>query len=197
MNILTLSPHTDDVELGAGGSVARWVEEGHNVVYWYFSDCDTEGIEQECYDALKVLGVTTIRKSDHKRRDFWINRQEICDEFYKARNDYDLVLCPSSKDFHQDHKVIFEEASRVFRCSILGYEHPWTNYTFEGRFFVPLKSKYVVKKISALNKYESQKKRRNRKYMSPYYTIGQARLRGVQANTEFAEAFEVVRWLDG
>ena len=35
--ILALAPHTDDVEFGAGGSVARWIEEGKEMFYAAFS----------------------------------------------------------------------------------------------------------------------------------------------------------------
>ena len=37
MNILALSPHTDDAELGAGGTLARFAEEGHTVTVVAFS----------------------------------------------------------------------------------------------------------------------------------------------------------------
>ncbi len=36
-NVLILSPHTDDAELGAGGTIARFVEEGKKIHYIAFS----------------------------------------------------------------------------------------------------------------------------------------------------------------
>ena len=33
---LILAPHTDDGEFWAGGSIARWIEEGNNVYYVAF-----------------------------------------------------------------------------------------------------------------------------------------------------------------
>ena len=38
--ILILSPHTDDGEFGCGGSIARFIEEGHDVYYVAFSTCE-------------------------------------------------------------------------------------------------------------------------------------------------------------
>jgi LmbE family N-acetylglucosaminyl deacetylase len=32
-NILILSPHTDDAELGCGGGIAKFVEEGHKILW--------------------------------------------------------------------------------------------------------------------------------------------------------------------
>jgi len=38
--ILVLSPHTDDGELGCGGAVSRFVEEGKHVTYAALSCCE-------------------------------------------------------------------------------------------------------------------------------------------------------------
>ena len=44
MRILLLSPHTDDVELGAGGLVSRLAEEGSHAFKWLvFSRCEGDG----------------------------------------------------------------------------------------------------------------------------------------------------------
>ncbi len=31
LNVLALSPHADDVEIAMGGTIAKYVSEGHNV----------------------------------------------------------------------------------------------------------------------------------------------------------------------
>lgn len=40
MNILILSPHTDDAELGCGGSIIKFIEEGHNIYWVVFSTAE-------------------------------------------------------------------------------------------------------------------------------------------------------------
>ena len=192
MRILALSPHTDDAELGAGGSIARWVEEGHTVDYWYFSTCDTPGIEKECKKACDVLGIADILISLYDRRKFYQHRDEILQNLYDVHDQYDLVLVPATGDCHQDHVVITEEAVRAFKCSILGYDLPWNNLSFNGRYFVKLTATQVAKKMGALDKYKTQA---HREYMQSYFTMAQARMRGIQAGTKFAEAFEVIRWI--
>ena len=42
--ILILAPHTDDGELGCGGSIARFIEEGKDVYYVAFSTAE-ESVE--------------------------------------------------------------------------------------------------------------------------------------------------------
>ena len=38
--VLTLSPHTDDGELGCGGTIARFIDEGKEVYYIVVSTCE-------------------------------------------------------------------------------------------------------------------------------------------------------------
>jgi LmbE family N-acetylglucosaminyl deacetylase len=39
-NVLVLAPHTDDGELGAGGTIAKLIENGANVYYAAFSTAE-------------------------------------------------------------------------------------------------------------------------------------------------------------
>ena len=50
--VLILSPHTDDGELGAGGFIARLVEEGSEVKYLGFSACE-ESVPSQFKDILR------------------------------------------------------------------------------------------------------------------------------------------------
>ena len=45
MKILTVTAHPDDVDFGAAGSVAKWVEEGHDVTYCIVTDGDAGGFD--------------------------------------------------------------------------------------------------------------------------------------------------------
>lgn len=45
MRILAITAHPDDVDFGAAGSVARWVEEGHDVSYCIVTDGDAGGFD--------------------------------------------------------------------------------------------------------------------------------------------------------
>ncbi|MGB8891286.1 MAG: PIG-L family deacetylase, partial [Methanoregula sp.] len=38
--VLVISPHTDDGELGCGGSIAKFIEEGYEVTYVALSCCE-------------------------------------------------------------------------------------------------------------------------------------------------------------
>lgn len=203
--ILVLAPHTDDGELGCGGTIARFVSEGKRVYYASFSLCRqslqpglaSDTLENELRAATAILGISSdcLRLFDFEVRRFKQFRQEILETLIELRNEIqpDLVLLPSPTDTHQDHQVISEEGMRAFKTtSVLGYEMPWNNLTFNTRCFVSLTLDQIGKKVEALKEYKSQV---YRAYLNEDFLRGLAITRGVQINTSFAEAFEVIRWI--
>jgi LmbE family N-acetylglucosaminyl deacetylase len=204
--ILILAPHTDDGELGCGGSMARFAREGKDVFYAAFSLCHAslpEGwppgtLEQECKKATSFLGVKTehLFLFDFAVRKFSAQRQEILETMVRLEKDLqpDLVLMPSAFDQHQDHSVIYEEGLRAFKKNnLLGYEQPWNQARSSAEFFIKLTEEDVNKKTEALQFYQSQ---RHRSYMQEDFIKSLARVRGVQAHAAFAEAFEVYRLIE-
>jgi len=203
--VLILAPHTDDGELGCGGTIARFVEDGKEVYYAAFSVAEKsvpEGfprniLEIEVRKAMKILGVSESNLLIYKYevRTFSYHRQEILEDIISLRKELqpDLVFIPSPNDLHQDHKVIAEEGIRAFKKStILGYEMPWNNISFNTMSFIPLEERYIKKKIDALQCYETQ---RYRSYLNEDFIRSLARTRGTQIEVEYAEAFEVIRWV--
>lgn len=202
--ILVLAPHTDDGELGAGGSIARWTREGNYVHYVAFSACETIQppdrdptiLRTECAAATATLGVPRENLSilDFEVRDFARDRRAILDEMVRLNTVLkpDLVLVPSLDDTHQDHWVVADEARRAFKKTrLLGYEIPWNNFRFDATAFVLLGEEHCERKWAALQNFASQ---RERSYMTWDYVQAQMRFRGVQAGAELAEAFQVFRW---
>jgi LmbE family N-acetylglucosaminyl deacetylase len=202
---LILAPHTDDGELGCGGTIARLVEEGTTVYYAAFSICEEsvpdgfprDILASEVRLATQVLGIapenlTTYR---HPVREFPRYRQEILDQIIVLRQQVepDLVLLPSTDDIHQDHQVIAQEGIRAFKnTTLLGYELPWNNIQFSVSGLVPLQARHVQKKVEAMRQYKSQA---HRGYVSEEFIHSLARVRGQQANSAYAEAFQVMRWI--
>jgi N-acetylglucosamine malate deacetylase 1 len=203
--ILVLAPHTDDGELGCGGSIVKFIEEGAQVSYVAFSICTKslpphlapDTLEQEVKVATKILGIKSenLILYDFDVRRFKEFRQDILEELIKIKSNIepDLVLLPTLHDIHQDHQVISEEGLRAFKnSSILAYELPWNNLTFNTSGFIRLENNHIEKKIEALHAYDSQK---HRSYLNANFIRSLATTRGVQINSNLAEAFEVVRWV--
>jgi LmbE family N-acetylglucosaminyl deacetylase len=207
MKILLLSPHTDDIELGAGGTVIKLLKEKSNDICWaVFSICEDavpEGLppdtlEKEFTSVASKLGIRDYRIYRFPNKNFPQYRQEILSQLDKVKREFkpDLLISPSLNDFHQDHKIIAEEAVRAFKkdAGIIGYELPWNNLVFSPQLTVKLTGKQMEGKWELLSIYKSQFTLQ-RSYFSKEFIFGWARMRGVQCNSEYAEAFEVVRWI--
>lgn len=203
--ILVLAPHTDDGELGAGGSINRFINEDREVYYVAFSTAEEslpEGfpkdiLSKEVKKATAVLGVKkeNLIIFDHQVRKLNYVRQDILENLVKIKKDIkpDLVFMPSLHDVHQDHSTIAQEGLRAFKdTSILGYELLWNNLSFDTTSFVKLDYQNVESKYNALQEYKSQN---GRKYMSRDFIFSHLKTRGVQASCDYAEAFEVIRWI--
>ncbi len=205
--ILILAPHTDDGELGCGASIAKFCREGREVHSAAFSSCQkslpiglaADTLEKECKAAVKELGMDAgkLMFYNFEVREFPQKRQEILEELVSL-NKYiqpDLIFIPCKSDIHQDHQVIHNEALRAFKnSSLLGYELPWNQKHFSPTFFIKLSLKEVEKKVKAIKAYQSQS---HRNYMQEDFIRSLAKVRGVQSNNEFAEAFEVYNIISG
>jgi N-acetylglucosamine malate deacetylase 1 len=204
-NILVLAPHTDDGELGAGGAISYFLEQKAKVYYAAFStakDSVPKGmprdiLKTEVKKATRQLGIDekNLIIYDYQVRKLNYSRQEILEDLIQLRNKihFDLVFMPSMNDIHQDHLTVSQEGLRAFKTtSILGYELIWNNLTFNTTCFIRLEERHLENKINALKNYKSQK---GRDYVSADFVRSLARTRGVQIGAEYAEAFEVIRWV--
>jgi len=201
--ILVLAPHTDDGELGCGGSLAKFCDEKKEVHYAAFSNCKRslpaglapDTLEIECKTAIQHLGMhpSKLLMYDFEVREFSQKRQEILEELVSL-NKYihpDLVLIPAATDIHQDHQIIHHEALRAFKnSSVWGYELPWNQTRFNINLFVRLSAEQLDKKVKAITMYQSQS---HRNYMQEDFIRSLAKVRGVQCNHTYAEAFEVYK----
>ena len=203
--VFVLSPHTDDGELGAGGFISKLIEGGSEVFYIAFSTAEEsvpdhlpkDILKKEVMAACIKLGIPkeNIIIHNYEVRKLNYSRQEILENLIELRNLHkpDLVLMPSTQDIHQDHSTISNEGLRAFKnITLLGYELIWNNLEFKSNAFVGIEEKHLKTKINALRQYSSQS---DRSYMNSDFITSLARVRGVQIGFEYAESFEVLRWV--
>ncbi len=200
--ILVLAPHTDDGELGCGGSISRMVNDGAKVFYAAFSTAEEsvpEGmpkniLKTEVTAATKVLGISdNLIIYNYQVRKLNYSRQDILENLIKLKKNInpDIIFQPSLNDIHQDHLTIAQEGVRAFKDrTILGYELIWNNLQFSTQAFMILSKNNIEKKYESLQSYDSQK---NRTYLTKDFIFSLATVRGVQIGTKYAEAFELVR----
>jgi LmbE family N-acetylglucosaminyl deacetylase len=199
---LVLCPHTDD-ELGCAGLILRLLERGTKVMFYALSRCEASvpppypenTLELECRNATAALCLPADQVSilRYPVRHFPQHRQDILELFVKINKEMkpQLVIMPSSFDNHQDHATVYQEGFRAFKHStMLGYELPQNLISFSNTAFVTLSEQHLRRKIEALSKYESQK---FRPYTTADFISSLAKVRGMQCNALYAEAYEVVR----
>lgn len=202
---LVLAPHTDDGELGCGATISKLIRLGCEIFYVAFSTCEEsvpagmpgDILKKELFNATGVLEIPSdhVIVFQYKVRLFNEHRQEILDDLIKIKSliHPDIVFMPSKNDVHQDHHTIACEGLRAFKdTTIFAYEEPWNNYTFSNQAFIKLNEKDVEKKVAALSEYKSQK---GRKYTEPEYIKSLLKLHGTQIGVDYAEVFEIPRFV--
>lgn len=203
--ILAVGAHTDDVELGCGGFLARAKREGATVKVAAFSRAEQslpegaalDALEQEFRSSMDVLGADEVHVGGYPVRRFQEHRQALLDDLIKLRRGFepDLVLTMHSQDSHQDHSVVHAESVRAFRgVTVLGYELPWNQRETRQEMFVELTEEDLAQKIRMLSCYGTQNQL-SRGYMDPEVTRAIALTRGLQSRLPLAEMFEVITML--
>ena len=196
--VLACSPHTDDIELGCGGTLAYLKEQGSDIFVVNFArsknhdDDYGEQVGQEFMESMNILGAD-YEMLDFPTRRLPEKRQDILDYLIKLdqSHQFDMVFCHSTYDQHQDHQTVQQEVFRAFKNqTILGYELPWNCMQFSTDFFVSLKQHHINKKIEMLDCYKSQQ---HRPFMCKQYVGDIARTRGLQIKAQYAECFELIR----
>ena len=204
--LLVLAPHTDDAELGCGGTIARLLDEGTQVFVATFSTAEgslppgsaANRLEVEFMEAMGRLGIpdSQLRVYHYPVRRLSSYRQEVLEEVVQLGKDFqpDAVFLPSGSDLHQDHQVVSMEGLRAFKhLTVLGYELPWNHIQFTASAFFTLERSHLDAKWDALKCYTSQIEL-GRPYFTQEFIESLARVRGTQVKVAFAEAFEIIRF---
>ncbi len=206
-NVLAIAPHTDDVEIGMGGTIARLTRSGYKVVIINaIVPCeDINGIsseqtknhrKRESEDSGNILKAET-RILDLDPYNFKFNR-EIVKSFDQIIRDYNPghIFMTWEHDSHQDHQAlakIIYSATRKNNSSLYMYETMIpggiSTQAFRPQLFVDI-SEYIQIKNQALATYKSIFG--NNKNLIEAI-IGRASFRGSQIGVKYAEAFEIVK----
>ena len=194
--ILCLGAHSDDLEIGCGGTILRLTSEIQTAsVCWVVLSADQEQRREEA-----LAGATAFLEQAAEKRVIVEGFREsffpFAGERIKERLreisstfDPDLVFTHYRHDLHQDHKLVADITWQTFRRSlILEYEIPkWDGDLGTPNLYVPLSDAVVERKIRLLcDTFISQ---RTRHWFTADTFRALMRLRGVEANRPFAEAF--------
>ena len=195
--ILCLGAHSDDIEIGCGGTILQLVSNHSEVeVFWVvFSSGKDRESEARTSAALFLNGVKQKEVIVKGFRDGFFpydgaNIKEFFEEL-KKRVQPDLVFTHYRNDRHQDHRTISDLTWNTWRNHlVLEYEIP----KYDGdlgvpNLFIPLTREICDRKIQHIcDVFQTQS---NKAWLTPDTFQAMLRLRGVEcaALDKYAEAF--------
>ena len=194
--LLCIGAHPDDIELGAGGTIMRLVEQNPdlNIRWVVLTGADTERAEEARKSAaLFTAGAEKTNIEIHGFRDAYLpwEGDKVKRVFEALKNDFspDLILTHHNDDRHQDHGLVSELTWNTWRDhGILEYEIlKWDGDLGRPNVFVPLTESLGQRKVEQIvDTYATQQ---SRSWFNRENFLAMMRLRGVESNVEFAEAF--------
>ncbi len=196
LRILCLGAHSDDIEIGCGGTLLNLKEadpkpEFHWVV---FSATEKRAEEASASAAQFTVGCKTDLMLKQFRDGFFPYSGELLKESFeelKRQFKPDLIFTHWQGDAHQDHRLVSELTWNTFRDHfILEYEIPkYDGDMGRPSVFVPLERATCERKVANLcDLFGSQ---RTKPWFAPETFLGLMRLRGMEcgAPSGYAEAF--------
>ena len=198
-HLLLLGAHCDDVAIGAGGTVLELCRANPGIRVTALVCTGGGGTrEEEERAALAAfcpgakLEVTVLAFPDAHLPNCWGHVKSVLQDL-RERTDPDLILAPSPHDAHQDHRTLAQLVPTTFRDHLtLGYEIlKWESDLAQPQVFFPITEATIHDKVdNLLAHYGSQL---GRSWFDRDAFAGLARVRGVQCNSRYAEAFHLTK----
>ena len=197
LRVLCLGSHSDDIEIGCGGTILRLLNEYPGCVFHWvvFSAIGVRKDEAQCA-AESFVGSKRLERIVLKEfRDGFMPfaGSEVKDVFEDLKRSVapDLIFTHRRNDAHQDHRLISELTWNTFRDHfILEYEVPkYDGDLGQPTVFVPLEADIYQKKVrNLMDAFQSQ---RSKRWFEESTFLSLMRLRGMECNapTGYAEAF--------
>jgi LmbE family N-acetylglucosaminyl deacetylase len=208
MNVLVVTAHHDDLELGCGGTIAKLSDEGHRVISLVMTHSGYQGRDkirvrtkeeaiEEAHLASQILGYELI-SFDEDTFDISIsdsNILKILNLIFQYK--IDTVLTHWHGDTHPPHRRINTMVLHACRHvpRVLGFAVNWYigEQPFSPNFFVSIDDSKWERKIKALQCYESEFQRTGTKWVE--YLNNQTLNYGTQIGVKRAEGYVLYKYL--
>lgn len=197
LSVLCLGAHSDDIEIGVGGTLMTLVANGTPLeVHWcVLSGADLREREARSSAADFLAGAAQVQLEVASFRDGFFPQQgehiKLWFEELKARCNPAVIFTHRRDDAHQDHREVSRLTWNTFRdhC-ILEYEIPkWDGDIGQPNVFVPVVADILERKIELLITHFGTQ--RSKHWFDAETFRGLARIRGMEcrAPERYAEAF--------
>ncbi|MFG1947702.1 PIG-L deacetylase family protein [Nonomuraea sp. NPDC048826] len=193
--VAAVGAHCDDLAIGAGATLLTLcaARPGIRVEALVLSGGGTER-EAEERDALAAfcpgadLRVTVCKVPDGRLPAHWDEAKRAVEDL-RVRISPDLILAPHPGDAHQDHRGLAELVPTAFRDHLtLGYEIvKWDGDLGRPNAYQPFDLAVAEAKVALL--WEHYPSQRHRSWFDREAFLGLARIRGIECQARYAEAF--------
>lgn len=196
LSLLVVGAHPDDIEIGAGGMLLSLA--GRRPQARYVVLTGTAERHREARNAARAFlpgadpDVELFDLPEGRLPAAWGQVKEIL-EAVALSGSPDVVLAPSPRDAHQDHRTIGEIVPTVFRDQLfLAYEIPkWDGDIGRPSVYFPLSAEVARRKVDLLH--ECFPSQRDRDWWDDEVFLGMARLRGMECRAPYAEGFSCAK----
>jgi LmbE family N-acetylglucosaminyl deacetylase len=196
LSLLAVGAHPDDIEIGAGGMLLSLAGSRPRTRYVVLTG--TAERHREARNAARAFmpgadpDVELFDLPEGRLPAAWGQVKEIL-EAVALSGSPDVVLAPSPRDAHQDHRAIGEIVPTVFRDQLfLAYEIPkWDGDLGRPSVYFPLSADVARRKVDLLH--ECFPSQRDRDWWDDEVFLGMARLRGMECRAPYAEGFSCAK----
>lgn len=197
LKVLCLGAHSDDIEIGCGGTILQLSQKYPNCVFHWIVFSAIGVREAEAKDAASRFVATDRLKGPMLKTfpdafmPFMGSEVKGVFEELKGIVSPDLIFTHNRKDAHQDHRLLSELTWNTFRDHlILEYEIPkYDGDLGRPNVFIPLETETCEQKINFI--WESFASQRHKPWFRRDTFLSLMRLRGMECNASsgYAEAF--------
>lgn len=194
--VLCLGAHSDDIEIGCGGTILRLAEEypGCKFHWVVFSASGARGAEAaRAAELFAGPRLETLLLKEFRDGYMPWTGTDVKDVFETEikKLSPDIVFTHNGNDAHQDHRLLSQLTWNTFRHHfILEYEIPkYDGDLGRPSFFVPLETKHSQTKVQHLM--DAFGTQRSKHWFEPETFTSLMRLRGMECASPsgYAEAF--------
>lgn len=201
--ILCLGAHSDDIEIGCGGTLLTLTRQRDDVAVWWVVFTADGRRETEAKKSARTFlshaGKSQVIIRQFRNGYFPFEGAKIKDFFesLKARVEPDLIFTHFREDRHQDHRVISDLTWNTFRNHLIfEYEIPkYDGDIASPNLFVPLDEGLAAEKAENLCRLFSTQN--NKHWFDRETFLALMRLRGMECCSKYAEAFYVRKMVCG
>ena len=207
MNVLAVGSHFDDIELGCSGTLAKHVKNGDKVVMAVLTDSEFSKADgtvirsaktalAEGREAAGIIGAELVTLGYKTFRVPFADELSVQLIGLIQEHEIDTVYTHWSRDVHRDHQAAAQgtlmAARHVPRFLMYRSNYYDSDETFVGNFYSDI-SDFIDVKEAAIRAHASEMERIN--YTWLHFIKNQDANAGMKINTDFAETFQVVRYL--